>query len=638
MLDYTTDPTLCPLVALLEHGPRYTADEIIEALPPRAAPPRPPTETKGTTTSAIWDAIAPKASEAVEHFKMSERLLWEGDWLNYSDPLTGRKPFPSQSEADYYLARNIARWGMREGISDAELKLFVEEVFEESALAQRDKWQDRADYRRHTISKACANIPVAWPPVLSSVSAAWSMNTAGTTVAPDWSLKGDLIGARFFKDRYLGRMVFVISLGKWLRWDEAKVQWVWCELGEQVEAAKETVLELYRVACANGVSDFEAWKGTIAAMGSLQTEKRIKAVLELAKSEPGMSILAEAMDAHPEVLGVRNGVIDLRTGVLRPNDPALYITKYVEHDYNPSATCPIFSQFLDDVFQGDSATIAAVQRLVGLTLTGRVDEEVIIFCVGTGANGKSIFGNVVSAIMGKYSTTAPSSLLAARRTDDHGARSDLAMLHGARIVSINELPGGMMLDENVTKQLAGREPISARFLYKEHFSFLPRFTPWVRTNHRPIIKGTDNGIWRRLLIVPFRRTFTPSEQDNRLEAKIMGEAEGVLAWMVEGAKLYLQSGLKRSPAMKTEVAQYRSDSDLLGEFLTDKTVADPAAETLQSTLFMFYKNWSEINGLKPMSKRALTEQLTERGIGQRKSGPERFYRGVRLTSTGVSGG
>jgi putative DNA primase/helicase len=631
MLDDVNDPLLCPLVTLREQGPRYSADKIIEALPPKAAPQRSPAATHGTTTGAIWDVTAPEVSEAVKHFKMFERRLWEGDWLNYSDPLTGQKPFPSQSEADYYLARNIARWGLREGISDAELESFVEDVFEKSALAQRDKWQDRADYRRHTISKACANIPFASPLVSTAF-------TAGTTVQPDWSLKGDLIGARFFKDLYLGKMVFVISLGKWLRWDDAKVQWVWCELGQHIEAAKATVLELYRLACINCASDHAAWKGTVVAMAGLQIESRIKAVLELAKSEPGMSILADAMDAHPEVLGVRNGVIDLRTGVLRPNDPALYITKYVEHDYNPSATCPIFSQFLDDVFQGDSATIAAVQRLVGLTLTGRVDEEVIIFCVGTGANGKSIFGNVVSAIMGQYSTTAPSSLLAARRTDDHGARSDLAMLHGARIVSINELPGGMMLDENVTKQLAGREPISARFLYKEHFSFLPRFTPWVRTNHRPIIKGTDNGIWRRLLIVPFRRTFAPQQQDNGLEAKIMGEAEGVLAWMVEGAKLYLQSGLKRSPAMKAEVAQYRSDSDLLGEFLTDKTVADPAAETLQSALFFSYKIWCETNGLKPVSKRALTEQLAERSIGQRKSGADRFYTGVRLASTGVGGG
>lgn len=260
---------------------------------------------------------------------------------------------------------------------------------------------------------------------------------------------------------------------------------------------------------------------------------------------------------------------------------------------------------------------------------------IIIFCVGTGANGKSIFGNVVSAILGQYSTAAPSSILAARRGDDHSARSDLAMLHGARIVSINELPGGMMLDENVAKQLAGREPISARFLYKEHFTFLPRFTPWVRTNHRPIIKGTDNGIWRRLVIVPFRRTFAPEEQDNGLETRLMAEAEGILAWMVKGAKLYLSTGLTHSGAMKAEVAQYRSDSDLLGEFLSEKTIMDAVAEVKQSALFFDYKLWCEVNGLKPVSKRVLTEQLTERGIGQRKSGSDRFYSGLRLATAHV---
>lgn len=634
MLDYVTDPHLCPIVTVLEQGPRYATSEIVAAFPPKASAQKKANATGGGGANSGWPAADPKVAEAVDHFKTFERGLWDGNWQDYKDPFSGKNPFPSQSEADYYLARSIARWGIKEGLSNAALKPFVEKVFEQSALAQRDKWKDRANYRIQTISNACANIPLASPLVLPSASAAFAMNAAAQ---PDWSLKGDLIGARFFRERYVGKMVFVASLGKWLRWDAEMTRWVWCELGEHIEAAKATVLELFRIATQNGATAYEAWKVTIAAMGNLQVESRIKSVLELAKSEPGMSILADAMDAHPELLGVCNGVVDLRTGVLRPNAPGLYITKYVEYAYDPAAACPTFERFLGDVFQGDAATISAVQRLVGLTLTGCVDEEVIIFCVGTGANGKSIFGNLVSAIMGQYSTTAPSSLLAARRTDDHSARSDLAMLHGARIVSINELPGGMMLDENVTKQLAGREPISARFLYKEHFTFLPRFTPWVRTNHRPIIKGTDNGIWRRMRIVPFRRTFTEQEQDNGLEAKIMREAEGVLAWMIEGARVYLKAGLTCSAAMKAELAQYRSDSDLLGEFLTDETVADPKAEEKQSILFTRYGIWCENNGLKPVSKRALTEQLAERGVRQRKSGSDRYYTGLKLSAARIGG-
>ena len=189
-----------------------------------------------------------------------------------------------------------------------------------------------------------------------------------------------------------------------------------------------------------------------------------------------------------------------------------------------------------------------------------------------------------------------------------------------------------MLDENITKQLAGREPISARYLYKEHFTFLPRFTPWVRTNHRPIIKGTDNGIWRRMVIVPFNRTFTVEEQDTGLEPKLLAEANGILAWMVAGAKLYLKDGLRNSPAMKSELANYRSDSDLLGEFLSDRTNLAPTAETKQSELYLRYKIWCDSNGLRPVTKRALNEQLSERGIGQRKSGSARYYTGVELRS------
>ena len=620
MLDYVTDPTHCPVVTLLESGVRYSSNTITTAFPPKARLKKNTTAPQGATGGTVTPTLV---SKAIQYFEVFEKDFWNGNWAEHENPRTGKMPFQSPSEADYYLARRIARWGAQEFHSSSDLRSFVEQVYGQSALAERDKWRDRPDYRARTIQKACADIPLA-------TMGAQTEFAVNTVAQPDWNLKGDLIGARFFRDRYIGKLVFVASVGRWLRWDEDKAQWRWCDLSQHIAAVKVTVLELYRIACQHGVSDFEAWKGIIAATAKLQTEPRIKAVLELAKSETGMSILPDVLDAHPELIGVRNGVVNLRTGALRPNEPALYITKYINCDYDPDATCPFFERFLTDIFQDCADTIAAVQRLTGLTTTGCVNEEVIIFCVGTGANGKSIFGNVLSAIMGDYSKTAPSSILAARRTDDHSARSDLAMLHGARIVSINELPGGMLLDETVAKQLAGREAISARFMYKEHFTFLPRFTPWVRTNHRPIIKGTDNGIWRRMVIIPFRRTFAPEEQDNDLEAKLLNEAQGILTWMVNGAQIYLRSGLKHSGAMKSEVAQYRTDSDLLGEFLSDKTVISSKAEVRQSELYLRYEIWCASSGLRPVSKRVLNEQLAERGIGQRKSGAVRFYTGVMV--------
>jgi putative DNA primase/helicase len=286
--------------------------------------------------------------------------------------------------------------------------------------------------------------------------------------------------------------------------------------------------------------------------------------------------------------------------------------------------------FLSEVFQGNAETITAAQRLLGYSLTGLSSEEIIIFCVGFGANGKSIFGNVTGAILGEYCKTAPSTLLAARRADDHSPRSDMAMLDGARMVSINELPAGIQLDEQVVKQLAGREPISARHLYGEFFTFQPRFTPWVRTNHKPIIKGDDDGIWRRIVLVPFRRKFAEYEQDKQLESKLLTERNGILRWMVEGAQQYLKSGLYLSPEMQAERKQYRRDSDMLGEFLDERTAVSTSSKVEQGHLYGAWTAWCQQNGTQPGSKKTFSQRLAERGVLVAKSNGKRFYVGLEI--------
>jgi putative DNA primase/helicase len=631
ILNNTNALCVPPVVKVLSTGAKYSAKTLLSSLPQRqqdnVTPPH------GLSKDEAYNSadLQPLIDEAIQHFQQDEPTLWKGDWKSYFEPFTGELTFPSQSEADYYLAREIARWAARKNLSKSDLQTLVEPVFGKSGLAQRDKWTQRSDYRERTIHNACDGLN------LNSVKTAISGDpTAG--VEADWKWKGDLRAARFFHDRYVDKLIFVRGRDKWLHWNDQTAQWVWCDLGEHIQAAKQAVLELYHQCCLRAAQNPDKGPKLIGEIAGLQRKLRIDAMLELAKSEDGMSKTYATLDAHPELLGVRNGIVDLRTGCLQPNAPSMYVTKHINIDYSESATCPKFQSFLLDVFKGDTATIDAVHRLSGLTLTGRADEEVIVFCVGTGANGKSIFGNVMSSVFGSYAVTAPTSLLAARRADDHGARSDLAMLNGARLVSINELPGGMMLDETVTKQLAGREPISARFLHKEFFTFLPSFTPWVRTNHRPIVKGTDNGIWRRLVIVPFRRTFTPEEQDTALPTKLQSEVEGILAWLVQGAGIYLKTGLRNSPAMSRELAQYRNDSDLLGEFLTEKTLLEPSAEVKSSELYDQYKFWCERSGLKPVSKRALSEQLSERGFGKRKSGSDRFYTGLKSVLTTFTGG
>jgi len=292
---------------------------------------------------------------------------------------------------------------------------------------------------------------------------------------------------------------------------------------------------------------------------------------------------------------------------------------------------------LDEIFAGDAETIACVQRLLGLTLLGIPNEEVLIICYGHGANGKSVFSNVVHHIMGGYAVTAPSTLLTARRADDTGPRSDLAALAGARYVSINELQAGDRLDEQVVKAIAGREPIAARFMYRDFFQFLPSFTPWLRTNHKPIITGEDDGIWRRLVMLKFSRRFTQAQQDPHLEDTLLTECNGILRWMVEGAQKYLADGIKPSKSMQAELRTYRQDSDLLGEFLADKTRFDSSAQVPQQLLFSRYSHWRMESCVRPISKKQFTQRLMERGFLEKKSGSNRYYVGLTLHEGGGGG-
>ena len=411
----------------------------------------------------------------------------------------------------------------------------------------------------------------------------------------------------------------------------------WCK-DEQMEYAKQTCLEMLSV--ANSVFAVDPDKGKQLNSDAIKAHAlpRIKAMLELGASEPGMAVTDAELDADPMLLGVQNGVVDLRSGKLLFDQPEMRITKFCHANHDPNASCPRWLKFLDQIFQGDKATIGSVQRLLGYTLTGLCSEEVLVICYGYGSNGKSVFNNVVQRIIGDYSKTAPSSLLVARRSDDSSPRNDLAAMAGARYISINELQAGARLDEQVVKQLAGRELIAARFLHKEWFHFSTTFTAWIRTNHKPIITGEDDGIWRRLVILPFLRQFKNNEKDPTLEEKLMGECDGILMWMLKGTQDYRQIGLRLSPTIRREGAQYRKDSDLLGEFIQDKLTVDPNARIEKSNLFSIWKSWCEVNGCKHGISKTFTQRMAERGYVVVKSNGQRFYAGVRLQSQGGEGG
>jgi putative DNA primase/helicase len=442
---------------------------------------------------------------------------------------------------------------------------------------------------------------------------------------------GDIRNAKAFAALSKGKVLFVTTRNKWLQWFENK--WTLCEKEEHVAFAKKCCTKILNEASSVFSERPELGRRLIQEAVNAHNLPRIQAMLKLAVSEPDMAITDRELDTNPYQLGVSNGIVDLRTGLHAENLPQNHISRYCNAEYEDDAVCPQWERFLLQIFDEDVETIESVQRLLGYTLTGLVTEEVAVICFGYGSNGKSVFSNVIFKIFGSYAITAPSTLMTTRRSDDASPRNDLASLAGARYVSVNEFQAGDRLDEQVIKMIAGREPITARFLHKEFFEFMPTFTTWVRTNHKPIITGDDDGIWRRLVMLRFGRTFSEYEKDPYLEEKLLAEKEGILQWILEGTRMYLADGLKLSPRIRAEHAKYRNESDLLGEFLSDVMEIDEEVKINQKDAYQAWGNWCQTNGFRVSAKKSFTQRLAERGFPEGKSGNYRYYVGMKIKLT-----
>lgn len=605
---------LMPVVTASYTGKKYSLAEVQAAFPAISCIHRSSHQKIDRVNYGVSDI----ESEVLKTIQANHTELWKGNWDKVCKSDIFHNPFSSQSEADLSLASRIARELAKKGVQKNQLAESTERIFNESGLAIREKWHKRDDYRRSTINKAVENLtdfPIH------------TINTSTATNEEDETHK-DVKNAARFASMYRGKFIYVTTVRKWYVWNS--FAWIVCEHGEEFQAAKEVSKKLYEEATSQ--FSFGDLKGAALIKEAINahTLPRIEAMIKLAMSENGMSVTTNELDAHPYLLGVRNGVVDLKNQSLLVPQPSMLITKQCNAEFIEDPTCPKWIKFLHDVFQGDDETIEAVQIMLGYTLIGQVLDELLIICYGFGANGKSVFNNVVAKVLGDYAQMAPSSMLSVRKNDDSSPRNDIAGIKGSRYLSINELQAGDRLDERVVKSIAGREPISARFLFGEFFTFMPTFKAWIRTNHKPIIVGDDTGIWRRIVLIPFTRTFTKEEQDPHLEEKLLQERDGILGWILEGAKKYQEIGIVMSPRMQSEVNSYRKDSDVLGEFLEDKTQRGVLSKVEQKSLYFAYKHWCDNNGIRAQSKKSFSQRLKERGFPDSKSGSTRYYLGLEL--------
>ncbi len=328
-----------------------------------------------------------------------------------------------------------------------------------------------------------------------------------------------------------------------------------------------------------------------------QSNSRINAVLELAKTFKRKD--DRDFDRQSCLLGTKNGVLDLtRFNLVDPND---IVTKRIGAEFRPTAECPLFLRFIEEIFEDNLEVIPYLQRAVGYTLTASVEAQAMFILIGTGANGKSVFLNLLQALMGDYGTALPPhSIMQARFGNDK--TDDLASLDGKRFVFATEGEAGDRLASAKVKRMTGGDMMSVKRLYKDYFNLKPEFKMWFGSNELPRIAGNDDAIWRRLHLIEFKRTFSPAEQDPRLLEKLKGELPGILNWALEGLRQI--GGMKGDflappDSVRKALDAYRNENDNVGEFIDEACIRDSTSRVMAGELYNHYVSYSSNSGVEP---------------------------------------
>jgi putative DNA primase/helicase len=361
----------------------------------------------------------------------------------------------------------------------------------------------------------------------------------------------------------------------------------------------------------------------------------IKACLEQAIATEKLSDTGEGWDADPFLLAVRNGVVDLRTGELRPGTPADRITMSCPVVYDPSATCPRWEQFIREIFDNDAQLISYIQRAVGYSLTADVSEQCIFLAYGEGANGKSTFLKTISRVLGDHACNLAFSAFEIKGRSS--IPNDIAVVAGKRLVTSVETNEATRLNEGRIKALTGGDPVTARFLYGEFFTFQPVAKFWLAFNHKPRVVDDSHGFWRRIHLIPFIHIFSGPEKDKQLDHKLFAEAPGVLNWAIRGCLDWQKDGLVVPPIVEAATNEYREESNSVAAFLDDRCCIDSGGWASSGDLFAAYCKWADEQDEEyPLDRRAFGIRISKvEGVVSKKLGKERTrgWSGIKLKGT-----
>jgi putative DNA primase/helicase len=438
---------------------------------------------------------------------------------------------------------------------------------------------------------------------------------------------------RFVAD-YGENIRYVADWNKWLIWDKTRYQ-VDRKLWAQ-RLAKETVKKML-VDAAKAQDDDERKARVKHAIRSDAAHK-YNAMVDLARSEPNIPVQADELDKDPMLLNVENGTIDLTTGKIMSHTRRNLITKLAPVEYDPQAVCPFWLHSLNLYMDGDEDLIRFLQRAIGYSITGLIQDQVLLICYGSGANGKSAFLETILGMLGDYAKPSEPDLLIKRRHDNHP--TGIADLMGRRFVSTTEIGEGVRLNEPLVKRLTGSDTLTARFMRQDYFDFEPTHKLWIGVNHKPIIRGTDTGIWRRIRLIPFNvnleeRLAADVRPISVVLSELRTEWPGILNWAIQGCLEWQRDGLGMPSPVADATKEYQADMDIVGRFIEECCILGDEYQASAKDLYQKYKFWCEDNGEYAISKKVFGGKLGEKGLESgRKHGGVRIWKNIGIRENG----
>lgn len=547
---------------------------------------------------------------------MRFKLFLEGGWEQFYD---------SQSEADMAFANDLAFWTNRNHD-------MMDDIFRDSSL-YREKWDRKtgdSTYGEITLSKAineCTN--VFTPKRKSDDFNIYLMDDEVKQIERKAYSYDDTGNAQRFIDLWGDYTRYSFIRKNWYFYNGKF--WELDQSGEMKKLVDETLEHMKQepIVTSEDIDEEDAEKFKRKHLkysrGSNGKTNMLKESQHLRAIDP------KAFDQDKHLFNVANGYLDLKTGQLHDHDPNKYFTKYSPVEYTDKIDCPLWMEFLNQIFDNDTGLIKYLQRAIGYSLSGSTTEQMMFILYGNGRNGKSVFLDVIKEIFGNYTMNIQPQTLMVKAMSG-GANSDIARLQGARLVTTTEPNDGMRFDEGLVKQITGGDEITARFLYGDEFDFKPELKLWMATNHKPIIRGTDDGIWRRMAIIPFNVQIPSYAVDKQLTQKLKRELRAILNWAVEGYQEWQRIGLAEPQTVAEQRDSYRREMDPIEMFLDECCDVDPQCRERSSNLYQHYRTWAREYNEYEMSHTKFGKEFSKK-FKKVKSSGEMFYEGICLRDT-----